>query len=141
MRLNREQFLKAGKGLKIEDVPCPELSTPELAAALGIEPGAEISIGIRTLTAAGRAVFIKRSMEVKEKKKDATFEIEMLLVAMTSVDDKEAALFTEEDVAIIGNYSAAVIARCAEVAQRLSGLNPGAQAEAGKPSGEAPSPA
>lgn len=128
MRLNREQFLKANRGLTVEDVPCAEL-------------GEGATIGIRTLTAAGRAVFIKRSMEVKEKKKDATFEIEMLLVAMTAVDADEKELFTEEDVEEIGKFSAAVIARCAEVAQRLSGLTTQAQAEAGKPSGEAPSPA
>lgn len=127
MLLNREQFLAAPKGITTEDVACPELGK-----------GAEIRI--RSLTAAARGMFIKRSLELREKSKSgADADIEKMIVAMSAVDGDGKQMFTEDDIKALGEYSAAVITRLAEVAMRLSGMTAQAADEAGKPSAPVPS--
>lgn len=130
-RLTRAQVLSA-KDIVVEDVPTPEWA-PEGSTA---DEAKEFAVGIRNLTGAGRGVFIQSSLEMKakeEKKEKVDFEIEMLLVAMTAVDENNERIFTEEDVKSLGERNAAPVSRCAAVASRLSGLDKEAANAAGKP--------
>lgn len=118
--LNREQFFAAPKGIVMEDVAVPEL-------------GEGAGVRIRSLTAASRGMFIKRSLELREKSKSgADADIEKMIVAMSAVDEEDKQIFTEADVQALGEYSAAVITRLAEVAMRLSGMTGQAQEQASK---------
>lgn len=141
--LNRAQVLGA-KDQKYEDVATPEWApegTPEAELS-------QFGVRIRNLTASMRGVFIQRSITAKqaataaaeaagkteeEKKAAAEFEVEALLVTMTAVDDKFIPVFTMDDLKALGEKSAAPVSRCAEVAQRLSGLFGGAEKKAVKP--------
>lgn len=119
--LSKTQILSAND-LVTEDVPTPEWApegTPE-------EERAQFGVRIRNLTGTGRGVFIQRSLEMKKKeenKEKVDFEIEMLLVAMTAVDESNQPIFTDDDVKELGGKNANPIARLAGVAQRLSALD------------------
>lgn len=120
--LSREQILGAAD-VQSRDIECPEW-------------GGTVRIG--GLTAKARAFFMKRSAErrlaaeakAKAEKRDMTdmekaqseFEIEMLLVAFSAIDDKGNLLFTDADIAALGRKSAAPMTRCAAAAMELAGL-------------------
>lgn len=119
--LKRQQILEA-KDQQFKDVLTPEWADPadppEVQAVTGVR--------VRNLTGQGRGAFIQMSMDMKEKadnKERVNFEIEMLLVAMTVVDENGAQQFTVEDVEALGQKNAAVIGRLATVAQQLSALD------------------
>lgn len=136
--LGRNQVLEA-TDMKFEDVPTPEW------APKGTDPAA-VFVRIRNLTAEGRAVFIQRSVEAEEAKKAAAaavaagttpapkgkFDVEILLVAMTAINEGGTLLFSEADVAVLGLRNAAPVARCAKAAQLLSGLDAASQEKAVK---------
>lgn len=121
--LKRSEVLEA-KDIVVEEVPTPEF-------------GPDTCIRIRNLTAIGRGAFIRRSIEARkvaegegeavEVKPEGEFDLEVLLVAMSAVDENDQPLFTEEDVKVLGQKNAATISRLAEVAQKLSGLTAKAQ--------------
>lgn len=123
--LSKTQILSA-KDLVTEDVPTPEWAPEDTPP----EQRAEFGVRVRNLTGTGRGVFIQRSIEMKkaeESKEKVDFEIEMLLVAMTAVDENNEPIFSEADVAELGKKNANPIARLAAVAQRLSALDKAAQ--------------
>jgi hypothetical protein len=128
--LSREQILSS-HDVVTEDVPVPEWA-PEGTSP---EEREQWGVRIRNLTGTGRGAFIQKSLEMKkqeENKEKVNFEIEMLLVAMTAVDDDNKLLFSAEDVKALGDRNANAIARCAAVAQRLSALDKRTQEEAAK---------
>lgn len=129
MRLTKSQIL-GSKDIIVEEVATPEWA-PE---GLTPEEAAQCCVGIRNLTGSGRAVFIQRTIAMKKANPDAVVDaqIEMLLVAMTAVDADNKTMFTEEDVKELGERSATTLARCAAVAQKLSGLTEDAIKEAAK---------
>lgn len=134
--LNRDQILGA-KDMVFEDVATPEWA-PEGSTD---EERAQAGVRIRNLTGNGRGVFIQQSLEMKKTEdagKRVDFEIEMLLVAMTAVDEEGKLIFTRDDIAALGERNAAPVARCAEVAARLSGISQKARDEAVKKSEPAP---
>lgn len=118
--LSRDEILSAFDKVSYEDVAVPEF-------------GEGAVIRIRTLTALGRGIFVQR-----QHSNDPSHLVtnETMLVALCAVDEEGKRLFSEKDVAALGELSAAAIKRCAEVALRLSGLLPTAREEAGK--GSAP---
>lgn len=134
--LNRADVLSAND-LRFKDV-----ETPEWGEGSGVR--------IRNLTAKGRGKFIQRSLNAKRTADEAIaaakaagapapaqptdFEIELLLVTMTAVDEKNKPMFTEDDIRELAEKSGAPIGRLAAVAQELSGLNADAAKEAVKPS-------
>jgi hypothetical protein len=118
-RLTREAFL-AATALPTETVTIPELG--------GV-------IEMRGLSAATRDEFEKTMWEKKGKTRQLNMQnIRARLVAMCAVDEAGQRLFTEEDVAAIGEIRADVIDRLFSVAQRLSGLGDNDVEELGQPS-------
>jgi hypothetical protein len=124
--------------LGADDVVFEDVSTPEWAPkfqADGVTPLTEaerneFGVRIRNLTGSARGMFIQHSLELKakeEKKEKTDFEIEILLVAMSAVDGDNQPLFTREDIAVLGAKNAAPIARLAEVASRLAGIDKASQ--------------
>lgn len=132
------KLLSRAEILGANDVTTEDVKVPEWANG---DPDAVVRI--RNLTAAGRGRFIQRSIAAKQAaegdKVKGDFEVEVLLVAMTAVDEKNEAIFTEEDIRDLGGKSAAPIGRLANAAQRLSGLMPEAQEDAAKKSATTPS--
>lgn len=140
--LTRAQILEA-KDLKFEDVKCPEWA-PEGESA------DDCVLRIRSLSAIQRGVFIQRAsaaqrakkasgIEVTPEEEKQTQEIEIFLVSISACGEDMKLIFTQEDIAALAEKNAAPIARCAAVAQRLSGLTEEAVAEIEKKSDPAPS--
>jgi hypothetical protein len=135
--LNRAQILGAND-LRFEDVSVPEWA-PEFKED-GVTPFTEdekkeVVVRVRNLSGVSRGNFIKHTLDLKAKednKEKADFEIEMLLVAMTAIDEQGEQLFTLDDIRALGQKSADPISRAAEVASRLSGLDKGAKEKAVK---------
>lgn len=132
------KILNASEILEARDVITKDVATPEW--------GEDCGVRIRNLTAAGRGVFIKRSLTLRQEAEASgkaadgnDFELELLLVAMTAVDEAGQLIFTQDQVAKLGEKSAAAVSRCAAVAQELSGLMPSATVIAVKPSAPTPS--
>lgn len=125
----REQILKGSRGTKTEDVSCPEL-------------GEGVVLRIRSLTAAGRGVFIKQSAQLKEQNKsesETAGDMERLIVILTAIDEEGNPLFAAGDMAVLGEFNADIISRCAEVGMRISGMTAKAAEDAAKNSEPAPS--
>lgn len=142
MKLLSRDEVFAAQDVQFEDVP-----TPEWGEGAGVR--------IRNLTAASRGVFIARSIAAKQAAdkvaklaedakganvKDVVteqyeFEVEVMLVTMTAVDENMQPIFTEADIKQLGAKSAKPVSRLAGVAQKLSGLVPDAQQAAVKSSG------
>lgn len=140
--LNRTQILSA-QDIVTRDVLTPEWAPPQVLDADGTtlrditeEERAEYGVRIRNLSGEGRGAFIQHSLEVKKKednKERVDFEIEMLLISMTAVDDGNKLIFTLDDLKELSKRSAVVIGRLAAVAQELSGLDKPAADKAAKP--------
>lgn len=131
--LSREQILNA-KDVEHEDVQCPEWG--------GV-------VRIAALTASARAQFVARSIEIRQQAeaakkpakkadKDASpkveQDIEMLLVALSAIDEQGNLLFSMDDVRGLGRKAADPISRCAAVALKLSRMGESAVAEEKKDS-------
>ena len=137
MKYLKKQQILSSKDTVSEDVKTPEWAPDvnEDGSPLTPEQRDEYGVKVRSLTGEGRGVFIQESIEMKKKeenKEKVSFQIEMLLVAMTVVDENGEAQFTADDVHELGQKNAAVIARIAAVAQRISGLDKVAQEAAAK---------
>lgn len=106
--LTKQQILEA-RDLPTEDVHVPEWGgTVRVRALGGLERDRyESSLVIGTGAAA----------------KFSPLNIRAKLVAAAVVDDRGKRLFSEEDVAALGEKSGAALDRVFEVAQRLSGLS------------------
>jgi hypothetical protein len=121
--LTRDAILKAAV-LKTEDVPVPEWGGSVLVRELR---GRE-----RDEWEASLAVQRGRQMVPDVANMRAK------LVARTVVDADGEPVFTQQDVAALGELSAAALDRVFEAASRLSALNPADVEEMGKASGTAP---
>lgn len=128
--LGRDAILKA-TALKAEEVRVPEWTDPET--------GADVVL-VQELRGRQRdeweaSLRVQRGSQVVAD----TANMRAKLVARCIVDpDSREPLFTQQDVAALGELSAAALDRVYEVAARLSGLNAGAVEEAGKTSGTTP---
>jgi hypothetical protein len=127
--LGREAILKAS-ALKTEEVRVPEWASPET--------GADV-VMVRELRGRERDEW-EASMAVQRggQMVPDTANMRAKLVARCIVDPEGEPLFTQQDVAALGELSAAALQRVYEVAARLSGLNQGALEEMGKTSETAP---
>ncbi len=109
--LTREQIL-AAVDLKIEAVEVPEWDS---------------TVYVRNLTGRARDKFEASRYRLKDKSK----EVEVIhdntraqLLALTLCDEDGKLLFTDADVAALGEKNAAVLDRLFDVARRLSGMRP-----------------
>jgi len=111
MRLTREAFLAA------EDTQTEEVDLSDI-------PGFNGSLLVRGMTGRERDEF-EASMLIQAAGQGARDlrNARAKLVAKCVVDDDGKRLFTDADVAAIGEKSAAAVARLFDVASRLSGLN------------------
>jgi hypothetical protein len=118
--LGRDAILKAA-ALKTEDVPVPEWGG---------------SVLVRELRGRERDEW-EASLAVQRGKQMVPDVANMRakLAARVIVGEDGEPLFTQQDVAALGELSAAALDRVFEVASRLSGLGEAAVEEAGKTSG------
>lgn len=121
--LGRDAILKAS-ALKTEDVPVPEWGGSVLVRELR---GRERDEWEASLTVQRGQQVVPDSANMRAK-----------LAARTIVDPDGEPLFTQQDVAALGELSAAALNRVFDVASRLSGLGPAAAEDAGKNSAAAP---
>jgi len=124
--LTRDMILKASN-LRTEEVPVPEWGGSVLVRELrGRERDEwEASLAVqRGKTAAGVPVMVPDVANMRAK-----------LVARTIVGEDGEPLFTQQDVAALGELSAAALDRVAEAAMKLSGLNQADVEDMGKDSG------
>jgi hypothetical protein len=122
--LDRDAILKAA-ALKTEDVPVPEWGG---------------SVLVRELRARERDEW-EASLAVQRGRQMVpdVSNMRAKLAARIIVGADGEPLFTQQDVAALGELSAAPLDRIFEVASRLSGLNPADLEEKAKNSGTAPS--
>jgi len=108
MRLSKEDILKA------EDLGTEEVDVPEWGG----------SVLVRGMTGAERDAFevAGRDQRTGQRRPDALSNVRAKLVARCVVDDDGTRLFTDADVAALGEKSGAAIDRVFAVAARLSGL-------------------
>lgn len=142
--LSRSQIANA------HDVRFEYVSTPEWAPFEVTDEGsntprplteaerAEYGVRIRSLSGAGRAIFIKDSIaqrKAEETQQEYDVKVEMLLCMATICDENGKLLFqnNREDFAILAERNSEALARVAEAASKLSGLDKAAQAAAKKP--------
>lgn len=110
--LTREQILKA------DDLPYEDVEVPEWGGV----------VRVRTLTGAERDAWEQSIITMQANgKKAPTMQrrldnLRAKLVARCLIDDAGARLFTDKDIAALGQKSAAALSRVFEVAQRLNGL-------------------
>lgn len=106
--LTRDAFLQPAV------IPTERVEIPEL----------DSFVMVRGMTAKQRNEFDKQFQTRAGKTNRATMEqIRQRLVVWACVDEAGDPLFTEGDVAAIGNQSAAVVERIVNVAQRLCGMS------------------
>lgn len=92
-----------------------------------VKEWAEDALYVRALTAAERDDFEASCLEEKKEKGKTVAKVNMQnlrakLVARSLVDETGNRVFGDEDIALLGKKSAAVVNRLFEIAQRLSGL-------------------
>ena len=121
--LNRDMILKAA-ALKTEEVPVPEWGGSVLVRELR---GRERDEFEASLTVQRGTELVSDSANMRAK-----------LAARTIVGEDGEPLFTQQDVAALGELSAAALERVIVVASRLSGLGPAAVEGAAKNSAAAP---
>lgn len=103
----RDQILAA------DDVTVEEVKVPEWGMA----------VRVRGITAADRDRL--EAATVEQRGKDTKLNLQNIrarLVAYSVVDEQGARVFSEEDIALLGQKSATAVNRVFEVASRLSGL-------------------
>lgn len=110
--LTRDQILEADDRIT-EDVDVPEWGgTVRIRSLAGVERD-QYEAGITSVRWEG----------TKPSVQSNTQNIRARLVAMTAIDEDGKSVFSEKDVLILGQKSAAALERCFKVAQRLSGLS------------------
>jgi len=124
--LGHDAILKAS-ALKTEEVKVPEWADPESGAD---------TVLVRELRGRERDEW-EASLAVQRGRQMVPDVANMRakLVARTVVGDDLEPVFSQRDVAALGELSAAALDRVFEVASRLSGLNPDSVEEMGKASG------
>ena len=124
--LGRDAILKAAS-LKTEEVRVPEWADPESGAD---------TVLVRELRGRERDEW-EASLAVQRGKQMVPDVANMRakLVARSVVGEDGEPVFTQQDVAALGELSAAALDRVFEVASRLSGLNPDDLEEMAKNSG------
>lgn len=106
--LTREQILTADDQV-VEDVPVPEWG--------GV-------VRVRGLTGTQRDRFEGEAVEQRGRKTKLNFEnLRARLVSLTVVDGDGKRMFSDADVAALGQKSASALDRVFAVAQRLSGMS------------------
>lgn len=81
------------------------------------------SVIVRGMTGRERDAFEASCLVGKGRKRDVnTLDMRAKLVALCCIDEKGQRLFSDEDVALLGDVRADVVDRLFSVAQRLSGL-------------------
>lgn len=127
--LGRDAILKAA-ALRTEEVRVPEWADPGT--------GSDVVL-VRELRGRERDEW-EASLAVQRGKTMVPDVANMRakLAARTIVGEDGEPLFTQQDVAALGELSAAALDRVFDVASRLSGLNPDAVEEMGKASESAP---
>ena len=121
--LGRDAILKAS-ALKTEDVPVPEWGGSVLVRELR---GRERDEWEASLAVQRGKTMVPDVANMRAK-----------LVARTVVGEDGEPLFSQQDVAALGELSAAALDRVFEVASRLSALNPADVEDMGKASGTGP---
>ena len=127
--LGRDAILRAGS-LKTEEVRVPEWADPD--------GGADVVL-VRELRGRERDEW-EATLAVQRGKQmipDVT-NMRAKLAARVIVGEDLEPVFTQQDVAALGELSAAALDRVFEVASRLSGLNQAQVEEMAKNSGTAP---
>lgn len=127
--LGRDAILRAA-ALKTEEVRVPEWADPESGSD---------TVLVRELRGRERDEW-EASLAVQRGKQMVpdVANIRAKLVARSIVGDDGEPVFSQQDVAALGELSAAALDRVFEVASRLSGLNPDDLEEMAKNSGTAP---
>jgi hypothetical protein len=123
--LGKDAILRAAT-LKTEEVRVPEWADPDT--------GSDVVL-VRELRGRERDEF-EASLAVQRGQRMVPDVANMRakLVARTIVGEDGEPVFSQQDVAALGELSAAALDRVFEVASRLSGLNPADVEEAGKAS-------
>lgn len=99
--------------LQAEDLPRELVEVPEWGGC----------VYVRALTGAERDAFEASVVEQRGKSTKMNLRnIRAKLVALTIVDEEGTRLFSDADVKLLGQKSAAALDKLFEVAQRLSGL-------------------
>lgn len=112
--LTRDQILQA------QDLPAENVHVPEWGGV----------VRVRGLTGAERDKFEASIVVRKGDKTEFNPEnMRAKLCAMCIVDEQGNRLFSDDDIKALGKKSAAALDRVFQVAQRLSGLQPGAVEE------------
>jgi len=107
MSLSRDQILSAG------DVTIEEVQVPEWGG----------SVYVRSLNGRARDRFESSRFKLKGDKVEMIHDnTRAVLLSLSLCDEAGTLLFSEADVAALGEKNAAAMDRCFEVAQRLSGL-------------------
>jgi hypothetical protein len=109
MRLSKEDILKA------EDRATEEVEVPEWG-------GSVLVLGMTGRERDAYEVSL-RDLRTGQRRPDALNNVRAKIVARCVVDDDGNRLFTDADVAALGEKSAAAIDRVFDVAARLSGLS------------------
>jgi|HubBroStandDraft_6_1064221.scaffolds.fasta_scaffold00062_71 hypothetical protein len=128
--LGRDAILKAA-ALRTEEVRVPEWASPET--------GADVVI-VREMRGRERDEW-EASLAVQRggQMVPDTANMRAKLAARCIIGEDSEPLFTQQDVAALGELSAAALQRVYEAAARLSGLNQDALEELGKSSETGPS--
>jgi len=107
MSISREAFLRPIA------VPVEVVQVPELGG----------TVKVKGMTARGRSEFEKQMQTANGKpSKSRQAEVRERLIVASCVDDAGNLIFTDDDVAAIGNQSAAIVERIVNVAMRLCGM-------------------
>jgi len=107
MALSRDQILSAG------DVTIEEVQVPEWGG----------SVFVRSLNGRARDRFESSRFKLKGDKVEMIHDnTRAVLLSLSLCDEAGTLLFSEADVAALGEKNAAAMDRCFDVAQRLSGL-------------------
>ena len=107
MSLSRDQILSAG------DVTIEEVQVPEWGG----------SVYVRSLNGRARDRFESSRFKLKGDKVEMIHDnTRAVLLSLSLCDEAGTLLFSEADVAALGEKNAAAMDRCFDVAQRLSGL-------------------
>jgi hypothetical protein len=107
MSLTREQILSA-TSLAREEVQVPQWGG---------------SVWIRTLTALDRGRYDESFLDEDRKVKNTSLaDMKIRLVALCACDESGQALFTEADIAALGQTGADAVDACFDVASRLNAI-------------------
>ena len=116
-RLTRDEILAA------TDLPREEVEVPEWGG----------SVLVRGLTAKERVDLASRMVTTEgEIDNQQAIELQTLIPALCMIDDDGQRLFSDGDVALLGEKSSQALNRVFEVAQKLSALTPAASKAAEK---------